>query len=243
MADFSIYDYGPDWIGVDIPQYTAHTWYNVFVYDARGNIYHDQWYYHNSWVSLQVEVTGLEPETEYTVEVSSATSSSGTDLMWWGSLTVTTTASTGGGGSTDTVRVDVDFDTEQIYSVRLMWNDGTDDVREDFYEPGWIEVAENSYIEVLRVYQQDAYADVFPIYCKDEDSLALYEVKDANGDWKDDFLYVGYHDVTFRFYIDSTISDLGQMKEVHVRINGQRYLPMIFDSSGMFREYKAYISF
>ena len=228
MAYFDIYNKGPDWIGVDVTPIDGYFWYRVYVRDDYGMVYHDEWYYHTSTVvSLRVEVGGLEPETEYVVNVAHASSQNGSDSTWGSAQYVTTTNASGGGGTGKTVDVYIDFDTNIFYRIRIYWYDRYGEEQgQAFYEPGWVEVQQDTYMEVTAKVMQEGYDDSYPIYCED-DSGRVYEVWDASGERNETFLYVDLWDRTFRFYLDAGGGDEpdydGSFVKREVYIGGQKY--------------------
>lgn len=240
MADFYIYDTGSNWIVVDIPQYDGYTWYSVFVYDSRGSIYHDQWHYNNSGSSLQVEVTGLQPETEYTVEVSSATTSNGDDLVWLGSLVATTTSGTGGGGGT--VPVTIDFNVTEIYRIRLYYDDGSGEYVSSgsMYETTTLYVAPGTALELATIRLQDGQYP--PVQCTLPDGSTL-EVMDENEEIIN-YPYVDNYGGTYYFYPGSgggDEPDYGSFVERTVYFDGLEYVPFISDG-GYWYQYRAFIA-
>lgn len=244
MADFSIYDKGPDWIGVDVPRYASYSWYRIYVRDDYGTVYHDKWYYHtDTLVSLQVKVSGLKPETEYVVNVAHASSENGSDSTW-GTAQYVTTTSSGSSGSGKTVRVHLDFDTNIIYRIRAYWWDEYGEEQgQNFYEPGWIEVQQDSYIEVTKVVMNGGYESSFPVYCED-DAGRVYKVIDENGGLNESFLQVEYWDRTFRFYIGSgggETPDYGSFVERTPYFDGLSYTPYISDGSNWYA-YRTFIA-
>ena len=227
MAIFDIYNKGPDWIGIDVPRYANYNWYRIYVRDNYGSVYYDEWYYHTSdEVSLRVEVGGLLPETEYVVNVAHASSQNGPDSTWGTAQYVVTTEASGGGGTGKTVSVYIDFDTNVFYRIRIYWYDEYGEEQgQAFYDPGWVEVQQDTYMEVTAVVMQDGYEDSYPIFCED-DSGRVYEVWDSDGQRNETFLYVDYWDRTFRFYIDSGGGDDdydGSFVKSDVYIGGQKY--------------------
>lgn len=96
MASFSIKNYGSDYINITVNPSPGYTAYRVFVRltsDA-GNVTFDRWYT-GITASFDAYVSGLSPNTSYTVNVAYNTSATATGSTWLNAQEVITN----GGGS------------------------------------------------------------------------------------------------------------------------------------------------
>ena len=98
MPSFSIQNYGEDYVNIRVSPSSPYTAYRVYVRLASSSsaVVYDEWY---SGISstFDVYVDGLDPGTEYAVNVQYNTSPTATGATWLG-IEYFTTDGGGGGG-------------------------------------------------------------------------------------------------------------------------------------------------
>lgn len=145
-----------------------------------------------------------------------------------------------GGG--DTVKVKIDFNTDEIYRIRLYYDDGSGDYVStgSMYEPTTLYVAPNTTLELSQIRFQDGYSA--PVQCTLPDGSTL-EVMDENEEITN-YPYVDKYGGTYYFYPGSgggDAPDYGSFVERTVYINGLEYVPFISDGSYWY-QYRAFIA-
>src|SRR5699024_2812665 len=99
MPSFSIQNYGEDYVNIRVRPSSPYTAYRVFVRLASSSsaVVYDEWY---SGISsaFDVYVDGLDPGTEYAVNVQYNTSPTASGATWIGAEYFTTDGGGGGGG-------------------------------------------------------------------------------------------------------------------------------------------------
>ena len=101
MPSFSIQNYGEDYVNIRIKPTSPYTAYRVFIRyadDPDSKVY-DEWWYPFS-ATFDVYVDGLDPETEYAVNVQYNTSPTASGATWIGAEYFTTDGGGGSGGGT-----------------------------------------------------------------------------------------------------------------------------------------------
>lgn len=150
MPSFSIQNYGDDYINIRVRPSSPYTAYRVYVRLASSSsaVVYDEWY---SGISstFDVYVDGLDPGTEYAVNVQYNTSPTATGATWLGIEYVTTDGGGGGGGGPyyATLRFDanggsgapddVEGETtndDQYVEIRIPWDEPT---RDGYVFLGW----------------------------------------------------------------------------------------------------------
>lgn len=150
MPSFSIQNYGDNYINIRVRPSSPYTAYRVYVRLASSSsaAVYDEWY---SGISsaFDVYVDGLEPGTEYAVNVQYNTSPTASGATWIGAEYVTTDGGGGSGGGPyyATLRFDanggsgapddVEGETtndDQYVEIRIPWDEPT---RDGYVFMGW----------------------------------------------------------------------------------------------------------
>ena len=99
MPSFTINNWGEDFVNIRVRPSSPYTAYRVFVRyadDPDSEVYNEWWYPFSA--TFDVYVDGLDPDTEYAVNVAYNTSPTASGSEWLGIEYVTTDGGGGGGG-------------------------------------------------------------------------------------------------------------------------------------------------
>lgn len=150
MPSFTINNWGEDFVNIRVRPSSPYTAYRVFVRyadDPDSEVYNEWWYPFSA--TFDVYVDGLEPGTEYAVNVAYNTSPTASGSEWIGIEYVTTDGGGGGGGGPyyATLRFDanggrgapddVEGETtndDQYVEIRIPWDEPT---RNGYVFLGW----------------------------------------------------------------------------------------------------------
>ena len=197
MADFYVYDYGHNYITIEIPQYGDYQWYWVAVYDNFDGTATDQWYQYNDAAGMfLVTLTGLQPNRSYTIEVAAASTQGGADGTWLGMVDVTTTEE-----QIITARVKLSFRPAEIQRIRIEYACGIY-THLEWLEPGdEIDVLVGSYMEVVEIEFTEGAEP--PVYCEQPNGLTV-DVMTYTGAWIQREFYIDANGGTYYFSAEPT---------------------------------------
>ena len=141
MPSFSIQNYGEDYVNIRIKPTSPYTAYRVFIRyadDPDSKVYDEWWYPFSSRFDAYVD--GLEPGTEYAVNVQYNTSPTATGATWLGIEYFTTDggggsgggpyyvtlrfSANGGSGAPSTIEGETEND-DQYVELRIPWDEPT----------------------------------------------------------------------------------------------------------------------
>lgn len=192
MAGFYVYDYGHNYITIEIPKYGDYQWYWVAVYDNFNGSATEQWYQYDSPEdTILVTLTGLQPNRTYTVEVVAASDQNLTAWASLGSVNVTTTEE-----EINLATVKVTFSTAEIQRIRIEYSGGIY-THLEWLEPGdEIDVLVGSYMVVQEIEFTEGAEP--PVYCEQPNGLTV-DVMTYTGAWIQREFYIDANGGTYYF--------------------------------------------